>query len=138
MSISARGLAMSLTNYQLGRAFEYRVRDLLKEHGWYVTRSAQSKGPADLVAVQSGVIMFVQCKRDGKMGPKEWNEFWDVCQRAGAIPILARTKAKRRGTELMELTQRKRNRVRTQPMRAFDMYGWDSYWENKAVRADRY
>jgi hypothetical protein len=40
------------TNYQRGRAFEYRTRDkLLKKGAVYVMRAAQSKGKVDLLAL---------------------------------------------------------------------------------------
>jgi len=49
-------------SYRKGRSFEYRVRDMLQDEGFYVLRSPQSKGPADLVAIKAGTVAFVQCK----------------------------------------------------------------------------
>jgi hypothetical protein len=46
-----------------GRALEHKARHELEAAGWYVIRSAGSKGTADLVAFHaSRVPAFVQCK----------------------------------------------------------------------------
>jgi len=49
-----------------GRNFEYRVRDLLMESGFEVTKAARSRGGnegiTDLVAVKCGRVYYIQCK----------------------------------------------------------------------------
>ena len=49
-----------------GRNFEYKVRDLLIESGFEVTKAARSRGGndgiADLVAIKRGRPYYVQCK----------------------------------------------------------------------------
>ncbi len=49
-------------NYLAGRRFEWKVRKVLEAQGWTVMRTAGSKGPVDLIAVQPGRVQFVQCK----------------------------------------------------------------------------
>lgn len=55
-------------NYTRGRRFEYRVKKFFEDLGFYVVRSAGSKGVADLVVVKrdcSGMccrVGLVQCK----------------------------------------------------------------------------
>lgn len=52
-----------MTAYTKGRNFEYKVRDDLIEKGYYVTRSAGSKGLIDLVAIHpKNKTIMVQCK----------------------------------------------------------------------------
>lgn len=52
--------------YQRGRAFEYRVREYYKHLGYWVLRSPQSRGPADLICLKKGEVLLVQCKLDGR------------------------------------------------------------------------
>jgi Holliday junction resolvase len=108
------------TPYKLGRAVEYRVRDLLKVAGYFVMRSPQSKSPVDLLAVASGVTLMVQCKRSGSIGVAEWNTLFELATSTGAKPILAMTDAKRgRGLLLFEMTAPKDGSRRAQPMVPF-------------------
>ena len=110
--------------YWLGRAFEYRVRQYLESKGWQVTRSAQSKGPADLVALKAGETpRYIQCKRSPKanMGPDEWNAFYDAAEKAGAAPLLVRMKTEHRGIRAMRLTGRKDKHRRKQPMEVYEL-----------------
>lgn len=83
------------TQYALGRSFEYSVRNLLREHGYFVVRSAQSKGEADLVALASGSILLVQCKRGGSIPKSEQESLFALAQRIGAHAILADRKTGR-------------------------------------------
>lgn len=107
--------------YKLGRAFEYQTRDRMKTRGFFVTRSPGSRSPIDLVAIATGCVLFIQCKRHGILNPKEWNEIFDLARSCGAKPILARRpKGKDRGLELMELTARKDGSGSAQPMVPFD------------------
>lgn len=77
------------TSYQLGRSFEYTVRNLLRKHGYFVIRSAQSKGEADLVAIAPGSILLVQCKRGGTIPKEERESLFTLAQRIGVEAILA-------------------------------------------------
>lgn len=50
------------TPYERGRQLEYRVRDLLQSLGFWVVRSAGSRGLFDVYAVKNGFVLGVQCK----------------------------------------------------------------------------
>ena len=60
-----------MTNYNKGRAFEYKVKQLLEERGFYVVRSAGSHGIVDLVAIGKEQVNLVQCKSDGRISPAD-------------------------------------------------------------------
>lgn len=90
------------SQYALGRSFEYSVRNLLRKHGYFVVRSAQSKGEADLVALASGSVLLVQCKRGGSIPKSEQEELFALAQRIGAEAILADRKTGR-GVNLKRL-----------------------------------
>lgn len=47
-----------MTNYQRGARFEYRVRDIFRQHGFEAERKAGSS-PYDLVVVKGGRVIFV-------------------------------------------------------------------------------
>lgn len=51
-------------NYKRGTAIEYRIKTMLELKGWFVVRSAGSKGVLDLIAVnKKGEIFALQAKR---------------------------------------------------------------------------
>lgn len=109
--------------YRLGRAFEYRVRDALRTAGYFVLRSPASKSPVDLVAIRTGEVLFIQCKRGGSIGVTEWNSVFDLAVSVGAIPILAETSGGRNAMRLWRMTDRKDGTKRPQPMAPFV---WDT------------
>ena len=47
-------------NYSRGRRYEYMARNLLRNRGYYVVRSAGSKGAADLIASNEHEIVYIQ------------------------------------------------------------------------------
>ncbi|MEM3549308.1 MAG: hypothetical protein QXJ23_09940 [Thermofilum sp.] len=51
-----------VTNYERGRAFEYRVKRHLERQGYFVMRSAGSHFP-DLIAVKDGEVLAVEVKK---------------------------------------------------------------------------
>lgn len=77
------------THYRIGRQFEYRVRDLFREAGYFVLRSPGSKSPVDLVAMKTGALCLVQCKRGGTIVCREWNKLFRLADSVGATAILA-------------------------------------------------
>jgi Holliday junction resolvase len=83
--------------YKRGRAFEYRCRDYMKKLGYYVYRSPQSRGPADLLALKKGQILLVQCKlsRNG-FSKKEKLAITELAEQVGGTPLLA-YRAKKNG-----------------------------------------
>jgi len=89
--------------YALGRAFEYTVRNLLRKNGYFVVRSAQSKGAADLVALARGVVILVQCKRGGSIPAAEKEHLLALAERIGAQAVLA-DRATGRGVNLQLLS----------------------------------
>lgn len=77
-----------MSKYRNGRAFEYKVRDVLKDRGYFVVRSAGSKSPADLIAINSKGVLLVQCKRSGRLGIAEWNQLYELAESVKAIPLM--------------------------------------------------
>lgn len=104
------------TNYRRGADFERRVVRDLEGRGWSVVRSAGSHKPADVVAMVGGITICVQCKRDGRLPPDEWNKFLDWCDNGGATPIMASVPKGGRGIKYDILTGHKVCRGK-QPMR---------------------
>jgi Holliday junction resolvase len=51
-----------VSQYQRGRAKEYRAMLILKRDGWLVARSAASHGPVDLFAASRGKRLLIQVK----------------------------------------------------------------------------
>lgn len=105
-----------VTNYERGRAFEYRVRDKLYEMGaTIVIRSAGSKTKVDLIALfpiidglsYEGDIqaMLVQCKRHGVLPAAEREELMRISVATGVRAYHARTGPNGRGVEIVELTK---------------------------------
>ena len=107
------------TMYRLGRSFEYRARDDLRKKKFFVLRSPRSQSPTDLVALRIGVVLMVQCKRSGALGPKEWNELFDLATSVGAVPVMAEMPGGR-GIRYWRLIDRKDGSKRRQPMVEFD------------------
>lgn len=60
-----------MSGYEQGRKVEYDVIDYLKGNGYDTIRGASSKGIADVVAVKTGQVLFVNCKRTTPPGPAE-------------------------------------------------------------------
>lgn len=65
------GREFKTTRYKLGRDFEYRIRDIFKAKGFLVLRAAQSRGPADLVAIKIGRAYLIQCKKTCPVSQRE-------------------------------------------------------------------
>lgn len=105
------------TNYQRGRAFEYRARDAMYRRGAvFVMRAAQSKGIADLVALwPTGAFpvtvspyllkpWLVQCKTGtARMKPAEIDVLKETARACGAVPVLAEPGPKNRGVKFTNL-----------------------------------
>jgi Holliday junction resolvase len=97
--VPRKSIAPGAARYRAGRGFEWEVRDELTARGYYVVRAARSGGVADLVAVRSVTahqVLFVQCKRDGRCPPEEWNALYEIAVNHGVIPLVAR----RQGTRI--------------------------------------
>jgi Holliday junction resolvase len=91
-----------LSNYEVGRRLEYRVRDIFRKQGFLVIRAAQSK-PIDLVCMKDGRSMLVECKAGRSfLGGDRKKELLILSEQAGAVMVLARRK--RRKVELTRLS----------------------------------
>ncbi|OLB72725.1 hypothetical protein AUI06_00385 [archaeon 13_2_20CM_2_52_21] len=90
-----------MSNYEVGRRLEYRIRDLFRRNGYFVIRAAQSK-PIDLVCLRNGRSVLVECKAGSSfLGKERRRELLNLAKQAGAAVILA--KRKRRIVELIDL-----------------------------------
>lgn len=74
-------------NYQIGRRFEWRVRDYFKGQGYFVLRSPISRGPVDLVALKKGESLLIQCKVKSQL--KGFGELISLANTIDAKAILA-------------------------------------------------
>ena len=104
------------TNYSKGAAFERKVAKDMQRYGYCATRAAGSHTPADVWCLIAGhAPVLIQCKRDGRLDPEEWNDFLDYCQQAGAVPVLAMAGTNGRGISYRRLVGRKDGSRREQP-----------------------
>ncbi len=78
-----------MSRYAAGRRFEWKVRDQLQDQGYFVIRSAGSKGAVDLAAFKKSDWLFVQCKRDGRFSIPEKQAFYRLAHQCAAKPIFA-------------------------------------------------
>lgn len=80
-----------MSRYAKGARFERRVRDELIERGFFVARSAGSRGPLDLVAFgKDENVQFIQCKlQRERMSKKEKQELYELARRFGVKAIFA-------------------------------------------------
>jgi len=92
------------TNYERGRAFEYRVRAHLYELGAVlVIRSAGSKTKVDLTALFTDRVALVQCKRNGVLPAEEREELIRIARETGVRAYHASAGPKGKGIFLAEL-----------------------------------
>src|SRR2546425_7371583 len=97
---------VALSNYEVGRRLEYRIRDLFRSNGYFVVRAAQSK-PIDLVCLRNGRSVLVECKAGRSfLGKERKRELLDLAKQAGAAVVLAR-----RSGRIVELTDLESGRL---------------------------
>jgi Holliday junction resolvase len=65
------------------------VKAQLEQDGYFAVKSSASRTPADVVAIKRGEVLLVQCKTDGRIGPKERLDLIGLAIRTGGIPLLA-------------------------------------------------
>jgi Holliday junction resolvase len=96
------------TNGRNGADFERAVKRHLEGKGYFVIRSAGSHGPVDLAAwpLGDGKVVFVQCKRNGSMGPGEREALLDAAGQCGADAVVADKPS--RGAMRFTLLERRR------------------------------
>lgn len=108
------------TKYRLGRQVEYAVRDDLRQRAYpVVLRSPRSGGPVDLIALKTGRILLVQCKRSMNLGVAEWNKLFALAESVGAIAVLA-GRPTGRGLAYAILCDTKDGSRRRQPMKQYN------------------
>jgi len=81
------------TSYKKGRRFEQYIKEKLVKKGYYVVRSASSKGVFDLIAFapveERKEILGIQCKFVKSMTKHEKQEIIQTAKRYGLTPVLA-------------------------------------------------
>jgi Holliday junction resolvase len=110
-----------MTQYEVGRKFEWKVRNDLAANGYDVIRAAGSKGATkiDLIALKPEQILFIQAKRTGALPPDEWDRLVEVAAWIGAVPLLAANGVRGQGIAYTRLLAPKRRGCRTQPAQTF-------------------
>jgi Holliday junction resolvase len=74
------GIRVMVNQYRRGSRFELQVKKMFEARGYYVMKSAGSRGIADLIALdkvsaqECGPHILIQCKLDGVMSEKEKSE----------------------------------------------------------------
>lgn len=127
------------SNGSRGTDFERQCRAALEVAGFTVIRSAASKTGVDLVALgkpdcprargvpvwnrNCGEVWLVQCKRDGRLDPGEWNTLVDLAWDCNSEPVLAcREKVDGRFQAVFYvLTEQRTPRSRTWPKRRVEV-----------------
>lgn len=78
-----------MTNYTRGRQLEYRVKRDLERVGYFVVRSAGSKGAADLIALSPNhAPLLVQCKV-GRIDKREADALAVIARMYRAVAVSA-------------------------------------------------
>jgi Archaeal holliday junction resolvase (hjc) len=76
--------------YRQGADLELAVKHHLQDNGYYVVKSAGSKGAVDLVALKRGEVLVIQCKTDGYVPPAERMTFRSLAVSVGATCLIGR------------------------------------------------
>ena len=87
--------------YNRGRQFEYQVKNHLEKRGFFVVRSAGSKGLFDLIAVSKGVVLAIQCKLGANISKQKVEETVATAKKHGMIPVLAYSAKHGRNRKIM-------------------------------------
>lgn len=92
-----------------GTRLETSAKGMLERRGYVVFRAHGSHGVCDLVALRIATpSLFIQAKKDGKLGPDEWNELVDAAEKAGAWPVMVRRpEGETKGAQWFRLTGRR-------------------------------
>jgi Holliday junction resolvase len=76
------------TNYEKGVRVERLARKLLEDAGYYVIRSAGSKGAADLVAIDETHVQLIQVKVKGQVNSEAKNKLEQIKVPAGVDKVI--------------------------------------------------
>lgn len=94
-----------MTKYSAGADFERRVGAGFALDGYFVVRSAGSRGVCDLVAIKLGQVLLVQVKRTNPVLPPTARfDLVLAAERIGAVPLVAFQPAPRKPVEFRRLT----------------------------------
>jgi len=74
--------------YMKGYRFELNTKKYMEKRGFYVVRSAGSRGIFDLLSVKNGKVYGIQCKTS-KITSAELTELIDNAKKYGIIPVYA-------------------------------------------------
>ena len=76
------------SQYRNGADLELAARHKLEARFPFVIRSAGSKGPADVIAAERGVLVLVQCKTTGRMTKAQREAFGIFADLIGAFAVI--------------------------------------------------
>jgi len=71
-----------------GTYFENQVKKIFESKGYYVVRSAASRGVFDLIAIKDGKPIGIQCKV-GRIPKRELEIIKETGRRYGIVPYTA-------------------------------------------------
>lgn len=82
-----------MSNYRRGADCERRTVAEYRENGWWATRTPQSRGACDVVALRFGEIHMIQVKCGGRSAfsgfpPADREALAAVAVLAGGLPLL--------------------------------------------------
>jgi len=75
-----------MSAYRKGAYYERKLFHQLEKEGWYVVRSAGSKGALDLVAIRDGKVMGIQVKKRKQLSKAERENLEHLREKLG-VPI---------------------------------------------------
>lgn len=108
-----------MTNYTRGRSREYKTMQILREKGWFCSRSAMSHGPVDVFAAKGGRILLIQVKSGSAVAKKieldllkKWAiafdamaEVWSFKRRGKLEKLVIRAKMEKSSKRLVTTAQ---------------------------------
>jgi len=81
-----------MSTASIGRAYEYKVRKDMQDHGWVpIMRAAASKGPADLILAHPfhGVALVQVGSKSKTLGPDDRARLVTAAHLCSALALLA-------------------------------------------------
>jgi len=80
---------LAVKSYEIGSAFERRVKKYFEDLGYFVIKSAGSKSPIDLVCLKLGNNTIIQCRTRGNLTEEEERKLSALGKRLGCTVKLA-------------------------------------------------
>ena len=113
-----------------GANFERQCMAELRDAGWEVTRSAGSRGHADLWAMREEAgrtrVLLIQAKSGKQIcGPREWNQLVQLAEQVVATPVIADKAPGVKAARWWRITGLKSGRGERQPRVPLDIHAWD-------------